>query len=283
MKSRYLFKNKFAVSGVIEALLLVALVAIIISTIQLLYVPQIMEEKEAEHMDEVANQFSFLKAMIDLQSATSEDVPISSPITLGNSKLPFFVTMGASGQLSIIDKYKTEWEIKTDARTIPLTSIIFEAYNYYFIDQIYVLEGGGIIVNQPDGESMRVDPPITIENGSKINIKFYLPLITSVPGKNLTAHDKTCFVRTNYSSDITYSEDITYFEIHTKYLNAWNESLCRLLEKYIDYGYVTVDLLPLGSPTYVRINRINPTLLHMDLTVVSIGAQTGAGVVIQSS
>ena len=57
-------RKKLAVAGVIEALLLVALASIILSTIQLVYIPQMMEEREAEHMDEVSNQFSSLKFMI---------------------------------------------------------------------------------------------------------------------------------------------------------------------------------------------------------------------------
>ena len=55
-----------AVAGVIEALLLVALAAIVLSTIQLVYIPDIMEQREADHMDQVDNQFSHLKSVIDL-------------------------------------------------------------------------------------------------------------------------------------------------------------------------------------------------------------------------
>ena len=79
-----ILKDNKAVAGVIEALLIVALVSIIISTIQLIYVPEIMKQKESDHMDEIENQFSFLKAVIDLQSMEKKDVPITSPITLGS-------------------------------------------------------------------------------------------------------------------------------------------------------------------------------------------------------
>jgi competence protein ComGC len=79
MKNKKLIKRKDAVAGVIEALLLVALAAIIISTIQLVYIPQMMEQRESDHMDDVENQFSYLKSVIDLQSMVKEDVPISWP------------------------------------------------------------------------------------------------------------------------------------------------------------------------------------------------------------
>jgi len=92
MKKRNFTKEDKGVAGVIEALLIVALVAIVISTIQLVYIPQVMNQREADHMDVVSNQFSSMKAMIDLQSMTEKDVPISSPITLGSRELPYFVT-----------------------------------------------------------------------------------------------------------------------------------------------------------------------------------------------
>ena len=63
MKKSIFIKNNHAVAGVIEALLIVALVAIIISTIQLVYIPQIMSQREADHMQEISNQFSYIKSV----------------------------------------------------------------------------------------------------------------------------------------------------------------------------------------------------------------------------
>ena len=170
MKNKKLIKRKDAVAGVIEALLLVALAAIIISTIQLVYIPQMMEQRESDHMDDVENQFSYLKSVIDLQSMVKEDVPISSPITLGSRELPYFVTARAFGQLDIIDIDRTDSKIATDPwmgfpyANIPLTSIKYKAHNSYFVDQTYVLEGGCVIVKQPDGETVKIEPAITKKN-----------------------------------------------------------------------------------------------------------------------
>ena len=68
MKFRVFLKNKYGLAGVIEALLLVALVAIILALIQYSYVPEIMKQKENEHMDTVSNQFSSLKSVVEIQS-----------------------------------------------------------------------------------------------------------------------------------------------------------------------------------------------------------------------
>ena len=106
-----IINNNKAVAGVIEALLIVALVSIIISTIQLIYVPEIMKQKEADHMENIENQFSFLKAVIDIQSMEKKDVPITSTITLGSKELPYFVTARGFGELFIIGMDENNYKI----------------------------------------------------------------------------------------------------------------------------------------------------------------------------
>ena len=287
MKNKKLIKRKDAVAGVIEALLLVALVAIIISTIQLVYIPQMMEQRESDHMDDAENQFSYLKSVIDLQSMVKEDVPISAPITLGSRELPYFVTARAFGQLDIIDEDRTDDYILTDSLNVPLTSIKYKAHNSYFTDQTYALEGGCVIVKQPDGETIKIEPAITVENKTKVNIIYNMPLITGVPGKNSTSGYKNCFVRTNYSYNKSYIKDIDnstsddpHIWIYTDYLNAWNASLNKLLEEEVKNGYVNVTITQdTWGTDVVEIEPWGKTI-HLELTITYIGAQIGPGIVI---
>jgi hypothetical protein len=243
MKIKRFRNEKQAVAGVIEALLLVALVSIVISTIQLVYIPQVMEQREAEHMDQVSNQFSSLKSMIDLQAMTQSDAPIFSMITLGSRELPYFITAKAFGEVTIQDT--EEWNISIDDAEpgqqyfYKLTSIKYEAYNSYFVDQTYVLEGGGIIVRQPNGEPvMRVDPSITVENESTITIDFDLPIIVGIPGKNVTYDYGKCFIRTNWSigGTDTILSGVESINISTEYPNAWNQSLYNMLGDNVNYS-----------------------------------------------
>ncbi|MBN2603590.1 MAG: hypothetical protein JXA91_05625 [Candidatus Thermoplasmatota archaeon] len=271
-------KNRDAVAGVIEALLLVALVSVVLSTIQLIYVPQTMEQREADHMDEVENQFSFLKSVIDLQSMVGENVPISSPITLGSDELPYFVTARAFGQLDVIDESRTSSRITSDFISgITLTSIRYEAFNAYYIDQIYILEGGSVIVKQPDGETVIIEPSIKFENRStEIRIYYSLPLIKGVEGKNSISGYKNQFIRTNYSSKTTYAGATTFIRIYTDYLDAWNDSFNKMLEEEINNGYILVRKYPLSSPQYVSITTGTKNL-YLELAVNNIGAQIGPG------
>jgi hypothetical protein len=274
----HFIKNRDAVAGVIEALLLVALVSIVLSTIQLVYIPQTMEQREADHMDEVENQFSFLKSVIDLQSMVGENVPISSPITLGSDELPYFVTARAFGQLDVIDESRTDSKITSNFLIgIPLTSICYEAFNSYYIDQFYVLEGGSVIVKQPDGETVIIEPSMKFENrSSEIRIYYSLPLLKGIEGKNSNSGYKNRFIRTNYSSKTTYAGATTFIRIYSDYLDAWNNSLNKMLEEEIKNGYIIVRKYPLNSPQYVSITTGTKNL-YLELTVNNIGAQIGPG------
>jgi hypothetical protein len=275
-----------AVAGVIEALLLVALAAIVLSTIQLVYIPDIMEQREADHMDQVDNQFSYLKSVIDLQTALAKDVPISSPITLGSKELPYFVTARAFGQLDIIESSSSYIEpIGASYGKKPLTSIQLEVWNCYYIGQRYVLEGGAVIVKQSDGESVKIEPSIIVENISgDTYITWQLPEFRSIAGKNSTSGYKNCFIRTNYTSNSEPgSEKIFTLKIYSEFLDAWNATFNTLLEEAIENGKVTVEKIPSATPPYVRIGdvEIDDYDLYLDINHIIIGVQIGPGIVVQ--
>jgi len=295
MKYKQIIGEKQAVAGVIEALLLVALVAIVISLIQLQYIPQIMEQREAEHMDEVSNQFSYLKSLIDIQALTGSmgtDVPLAyvpmmAQITLGSRELPYFITAPAFGEISIHQDNGIQIETNpslsgggTHKNIFPLTSIKYDADNSYFVDQTYVLEGGGIILSQPDGSSvMRADPGILInDSGQQINVRFYLPNIIGFAGKNSTYGTGKCFVRTNYSHYKTYSGPIHNFTIRSNYLNAWNESLNNLFGEEIYNSDVKVNI----TGNVVKMMSLKPETkpVYLEITVVDIFCQMGPGWII---
>jgi hypothetical protein len=271
MDNKHFLSKNSAVAGVIEALLLVALVSIVISTIQLVYIPQVMEQREAEHMDDISNQFSTLKSMIELQAITNSSAPISTMIMLGSRELPYFITARASGEIQVIEDDGSKIRILGNRGyyEYPLTSITYEAYNAYFVDQIYALEGGGIIVQQPNGKPvMRVDPSLAASNGLTLELTMKLPVIVGVPGKTDTADYGKCFVRTNWSSSSTESiMDVSWINITTRYPHAWNESLFGILGDTVLYE---------EGDSYTKISR-NTTDINMKLTKYDIYVQIGHG------
>ena len=61
-----------AVTGVITAILLIGLIVAVFSLVQTTYIPKIMEQREADHMDKVAEQFTYLSSIIDGQALNAK-------------------------------------------------------------------------------------------------------------------------------------------------------------------------------------------------------------------
>jgi hypothetical protein len=279
-RRRFGMQNK-AVAGVIEALLMVALVSIVLSVIQLVYIPEVMEQRESEHMDQVSNQISSLKSMMDLQGMTKSSAPISSMITLGSKELPYFISIKAFGDISVREdpEYKIAMLPPLPIGSLPLTSIRYAADNSYFVDQTYILEGGGLIVQQPDGAPvMRADPSISSVNATNyIGINFDLTHYLASPGKNNTGGDGNCFIRTNFSSNRTYTNTIQpggYIRIYTQYLNAWNESMYNLLGIYAKNGYIGIEIS--ATEDYLEITPASKDIM-IRFNVIDIYVQIGQG------
>lgn len=278
-----------AVAGVIEAMLLVALIAIIMSTIQLIYIPQMMEQRESEHMDTIANQFSSLNTVMNIQSIAQSDMPVFSIVTLGSKELPYFITGPAAGELSIPQEECIVINVTSSHNSfiLSLNSIKFKSYNLYFVDQTYIIEAGAIIVKQPNSNSvMRVDPSLSVKNENGIiTLKFFMLNITGTPGKKSTHGYGRCFVRTSYLNNYSFFiANITSIRINTKYPEAWNDSLYDMLNSYgiIWYtgngtwdGYVDID----QKISYVEIIVKSMYNIQFDLylEITDISTQIGAG------
>lgn len=314
MKIRRFAKNNFALAGVLEAILLIALVAIVLSMIQLTYVPAIMEQKEADHMDQVANQFSQLKSTIEIQSMmgvmdTGEPItytPMSSMITMGSRELPYFISARSYGQVDLTDKDDAgDYKINIQPAPanfptgIPLTSIKYRANNFYYPTgseslpletwQEYILEGGGIILKQSNGEVMRVYPSFEVENHSDlgyIKIKYFIPVFDGILGKKNYGGWQDCFVYTNYSTHYSHTGNAVFIHIYTEYPDAWynatmDESV-GLLREFHDNGYLTVVKEESTSPRRIEITP-GSMALNLELTITEIGVQVGPGYAIPSN
>lgn len=305
MKGSRIRKDNFALAGVLEAILLIALVAIILSMIQLYYVPEMMNQREADHMDQVSNQFAQLKSIIETQAMmgsmeTGEPItytPMSSPITLGSKELPYFISARSYGQMDLIDTTIAE-DHKINIQPapgdfpngIPLTSIKYEAENFYFVDQTYVLEGGGIILSQSGGEVMRVNPGIVVENNSdvmNIKIKYFIPLYTGIPGKKIWADYKECYVYSNFTKHYTYSGSTNLLYIATDYPNAWYDCLVNesrgIIWECFENGYLNVILDDTVKPNRIVITPAIGYTLDLKLTIAEIGVQIGPGYAIPNN
>ena len=184
-----------AVVGIVVAVLLIGLIVSVLSIVQLVYVPNWMEEIESEHIDDVFNQFCQLKLAIDTQSVNEKEyTPVVTSINLGTNKIPFLMSTRAAGGLNIIPyddsnaciidiTYINETDVSKTS-SYHLGTIRFQSANaYYIADQhiSFIYENGALITNQTSGNALNIKPSFGVEPND--TIYFNLINISGVGGK----------------------------------------------------------------------------------------------------
>ena len=286
---RKIKNSDHGVVGIVVAVLIIGLMVSVVSLIQLIYVPKWMEQKEAEHMDEVVTQFSNLKFAIDTHVSNKKpDTPIATSFTLGSKELPYLMSVRSYGTLKIIDSdpdpnispFTITIDNVTKSDSYNIGIIKYSSSNAYFIDQSFIYEAGAIITSQDDGDMLSVKPSFSILNTSN-NVTLFINLTTiaSIGGKTIGSGYGTTAIQTEYSGN--YSEDpingVTAITINTQYPNSWSIYLDWLLKKVYhpsDYTITTnADQVNIGF-TYISASFIPPDI---DLEISEINAQIGAG------
>lgn len=272
-----------AVVGIVATFLIVGLIVTVISMIQAVYVPEWMEQTEADHMEVVADQFSQLKFAIDTQSAIKEpDTPISTSITLGNKELPFLTSSRAYGSLDILSDecmVTINYSNVTKSGSYPLGIIKYSSANAYFLNQAYICEAGAVILSQSQGNTMSIKPAFSVSYGADINISFTIINISTIGEKRSIGGYGTYPIQTEFSyNDTTVFPDVKNITIDTNYQNAWqkfiNNTLINSGLNHHSYGAnfsISVD----DDSMILRFT--NSTTVNLKLKYVKINAQIAPG------
>ncbi len=153
------------------------------------YVPVWMEDNEAAHMNVVESQFSNLKWSMDIQMMLgmlygSSEVAIYTPITMGAQGVPMFASP-TLGQLTVNPNpqysrcnveflfnsgggISQKWE--NASGTIKLY-----AANRYYVQQTLVYENDAIILDQNEGELVKVPSQLVLRReGARYHMAFTL-------------------------------------------------------------------------------------------------------------
>jgi hypothetical protein len=276
-----------AVVGMVSAILIIGLIVAVISIIQVIYVPVIMEQREAEHMDKVTEQFGSLTSIIDSQASNKmKGVPIATFVTLGNKELPFLVSSKAFGTLEILNKSCTvtisHTPINSTAQTsiFPIGTIAYSSTNAYFLNQNYTYEAGAMIVSQSQGNLMMCLPGFFVDFNSKtntVNISFDVVNISSVGKKTIAGGFGTYPIQTEFydiSINKTYT-NVDYITITTPHSNSWSDFMNRSL-KEADLKYNTHFILTESGPT-LKLKFLPPITVEVIFKIIDIRAQIGPG------
>jgi hypothetical protein len=282
MKKRTLLSSNNAVVGIVVAVLMIGLIISVVALIQTLYIPKWMEEKEAEHMEEVIDQFTRLKYAIDTQVATNQiGLPIATTITLGSKELPFLLSQRSYGYLEILSYPYSgcKFEITTNSTTynIYIGTIKYSSANAYYVNQIFNYESGAIITSQTDGYDMTIKPSFSfIDNTQKILI-LNIVNASTVGGKSNGGGYGSTAIMTEFSEILINNtnppnnEKITQIKITSNYPNEWKEFMEWLLKKQLYPSYC--DILLSGNEVIVDIN----VDIKLEIKEYNIDTQIGPG------
>jgi len=241
-----IWENEQAAVGIVVTVLLIGLAVSVSVMIQNVYVPQWLEEQEAAHMDEVANQFAELKNTIDMQAMFERATALSSWITLGSRELPIFGIGRTFGTVSIlqnnmnitfesdlIDSAPLEYELGT---------IEYQSGNTYFVDQTYIYESGALILAQQSANMLIGQPSLLVTTYGQ-NLTFTVIDINGSVGKRTAAGYGVAPVLTEFKNGIADIEqtiivEATNITINTVYPNSWAIALNSTLSR-VDSGFNT--------------------------------------------
>ena len=261
-----------AVVGIITAILLIGLLISVITIIQTVFVPKWMEQIESEHMDQVVDQFSQLKFSIDLQSVLQErNLPVASPITLGNRRTMFLSSSRSYGDLEIIqDECTVTIQNETTSYNYPVGIIKYSSSNSYFIDQSFIYETGALIISQDEGNIISITPSIIVDNlTNDYNITLSIINISVVGNKASISGYGTYPIRIEFFNSSTINITNVYrITITTKYPESW--------ENHLNYvfgdDYVGIN----DFSTYADFTGMTKNV-NILLRVVDINAQIAPG------
>lgn len=279
-------KSDNAVVGIVAAFLIVGLIVAVISVIQTQYVPKWMEEKESDHMYVVADQFAQLNYAINTHMVNQKsNVPISATITLGSKEMPYLMSVGAYGQLQILQNNFVINVTGSYDCTKKTNIIKYSSFNNYFINQNYIYESGGVILEQDSGNAMHIRPQFSISYNKvwNITIKFNVVNISVIGGKDQSILGSGPIpIQTEFISGDDYPDesikDVKYLNITTDYKNSWYNSINSSLRKAglnLDSSNKNYTISIQDEGVVVEFN--DNIIVNIELYYYDIGAQISHG------
>ena len=276
------------VAGIVVTLMIIGLVISAMAMVQTIFVPKWMEQKESEHMSEVAKQFTQLKFAIDTIGLIGEkDIPVSTPVTLGSDEMPFLTTMRSYGNLNIMPnscKITINYDSNNpESVTFIVGTIKYSSSNAYYMNQDYIYENGALILSQHGQDVMSIQPSLSIVLNK--DLSFTLFRVSELGDKTSAGGYGTYPIQTKFVGSSEYSyNDVESITIETSYQNAWKLFLedvlmSNVLDADLDFDS-TVTVNPDQDQVTVAFTddpANNVFLPDLNIKLIDIGAQISPG------
>ena len=278
IKIRRLNESNEGVAGIVVAVLLIGLLVSGIAFIQTVYVPEWMEQKEAEHMDNLAAQLAQLKCSIDTLSISAHpNSQISTPITLGSDKLPFLKSTRSYGSINVLpNDYKIRINDKNGEKIFYiLGSVIYSSTNAYYIDQTYILENGALILRQYSKDLIVINPGFSIIDSQDLSLD--LIKLSCIGDETSASGYGTYPVKSKFlESESMFINNVENITIYTKYTNAWKSFFEKELSKS-SISYSIEETLKNDGIKIAFFETDDTDLPDLTLTVNNINIQISPG------
>lgn len=243
-----------AVVGIVVTVLLIGLAVSVTVMVNNVYVPQWTEEQEAQHMDQVVNQFAQFKQNVDLQAMIDQQTSLSSWFTLGSKEIPILNSGRTFGRLSLT---QNTFNITINSSVadpeqyfLSTGSLTFEAGNSYYVPQTYTYENGALILKQYDANMLIGKPTFFVTTYGQ-NLSFTVIDINSTIGKRTASGYGVTSLQTNVKQienrELPLVTDLT---IHTNYPNSWAIALNSTLRQ-VDSGFTSNEYTIIEKPNSV--------------------------------
>jgi type II secretory pathway pseudopilin PulG len=244
-------------AGVVAIMLAILIVILLVTMVTSVWMPVWMEKREANQIRQVTADFGNIKATIDNQILQGDTaLSVANPVTLGTEGFSVFGT-DSSGTFSINhfrdDELEYYCNIRNESGAVNVTGtggMKYNSKNQYYVDQELAYENGCIILDQGEGEVVRIGPQFTVEVfGPVVKVTFVLITIsgieTSIQGTN-TVLFQTQLVTYTGSAHLFVPAGWLNITMVTEYTSAWsryfNNTLIEAgLTPVVDYNLTIVD------------------------------------------
>ncbi|CAJ35610.1 DUF7289 family protein [Methanocella arvoryzae] len=174
-----MIRSDRAVSNVIGAVLVLALLITVVATVKMVYVPDMKKEAESVHMQNVIDDMQNLKTQIctiQASSTSGNGFTTSSPIEMGGGSLPVIDPSSSSGTIKVDPDYGnfsiiaySNNKLITDNNSMittrgpaPMGRLAYASSNHFYVDQQVDYECGMLVLSQTGGLAMIASPPVSV-------------------------------------------------------------------------------------------------------------------------
>ena len=170
--------NEVALSEVIGFILLLGLVVAAFSLWMVFVVPINGREDEISQMNDVKDRFTDYKISLDsLWTNNQSGVTLSTSFNLGtgggNTRagglfLPLLNPVASSAVLSVKDvgDVMTINSSSSGNYTVNMSMLEYQSQNYYWIQQRYYYQSGGVFLSQENGSTCRLSPSLSFNKAN---------------------------------------------------------------------------------------------------------------------